>query len=278
MKKTSLMLLMLVPLLAACSKTQELYKDYAYNSSNFMENYYMEHNGVEKLSVASTTKYDFTKDTGIYSFTSANSYDGIRPEDKSADYPWENYKEKENEFGRQNNLTKIDKSFAYGYLSKLYDGRVRCESKYQLSRVQLDKNGYSTFFPKKLESYKYFAFSLRGATDYYDQGKLAPIAGENCYIDATIKFYKNKLNSKDYDVVEFNLPNVNIPCDAGGSTNLVSMYLDNNGINLVDTVAMSFSYTLKSTAPELSDDSREESQYHFAVMLYEVMFPKSTWL
>ena len=284
MRKNYLALLMLIPLLSGCSKTKELYKDYAYNSSNFMENFYVEQNDVDKLKVGSVAKYSFSKEDTKFNYTSSNSLEGIRPVDNANNYPWEDYRDYSNEFGRHNNLTAIDKSFAYGYLSKLYDGRVRCESKFQLSRVQLDKNGYSTFFPKKLESYKYFSFSLKGATDYYVDGKNAPIAGydnhgvEKCFIDITIKFYKNKLNADDYDVIEFDLANVNIPCDAGSNTNLVTMYLDNNGINLVNTVAMSFSYTLKTTAPDLSDDSKADSKYHFAVRLYEVMFPQSTWL
>lgn len=289
MKRRYLTLLMFIPFLAGCTKTDELYANYAYNSSNFMENYYTEHNGVDQLKVA--TNQEFTLQNS-YGYNSSNSLKYVRAVDNPENYPWsespENYS---NEFGRHNNLTGIDSSFAYGYLSKLYDGRVRCEGKYELSRVQLDKSGYATFFPKKLENYRLFAFSLRGATDYYKDNLPTPFGPVSlgkipCKIDINIKFYKHILNSDEYDVVSLKLSDVEIPADAGGSTNLVTVYLAEDlqdGTRrlfyspITETVAMSFDFTLKSTVPGLSDDSKAESDHHFAVMLYEVLFPKSTW-
>ena len=289
MKKKYITLLMFIPFLAGCTKTDELYANYAYNSSNFMENYYTEHNGVDQLRVA--TNQEFVLQSG-YGYNSSNSLKYVRAEDNPENYPWsesvENYS---NEFGRHNNLTGIDSSFAYGYLSKLYDGRVRCEGKYELSRVQLDKGGYATFFPKKLENYRLFAFSLRGATDYYKDNLPTPFGSVShgkipCKIDINIKFYKHILNSDEYDVVSLKLSDVEIPADAGGSTNLVTVYLAEDlpdgtrqlyYSSIAETVAMSFDFTLKSTVPGLSDDSKAESDHHFAVMLYEVLFPKSTW-
>jgi len=288
MKKKYLTLLMFIPFLAGCTKTEELYADYAYKSSNFMENYYTEHNGVDQLKVASTNSFNLHEN---YGYNSSNSLKYVRQEDNPEGYPWsesvENYS---NEFGRHNNLTSIDSSFAYGYLSKLYDGRVRCEGKYELSRVQLDRGGYATFFPKKLNNYRLFAFSLRGATDYYKDNLPTPFGNGTgkvpCKIDINIKFYKHILNSDQYDVVDLKLSDVEIPADAGGSTNLVTVYLaedNDDGTRtllyspITETVAMSFDFTLKNDIPGLSDDSKAESDHHFAVMLYEVLFPRSTW-
>ena len=284
MKKQTVILLSLIPFLAGCSKTAELYSNYAYNSVDFMENYYKEQDGVRDLAVKKTTAYNLSDGKG---FNSSNSLKYVKAEDNPENYPWVNLEDYSKEFGRNNNLSTIDESFAYGYLSKLYDGRVRCEGKYQLSRVQLDKKGYATFFPKKLEDYKYFAFSLRGATDYYVDDLPSPLRS-NCVIDVHINFYKHITNSDEYDVVTLNLENVQIPCDAGGDTNLVTVYLAEdvnvNGVDkriynilLQDTVAMSLDFELKTTVAGLSDDSTVESDYHFAVMLYEVLFPKSAW-
>lgn len=290
MRKSYLALLVLVPLLASCTKTNELYADYAYISSDFMKNYYTEHNGVNELKEASRERFDLTRNHG-YQSTYGITGDAlkdlsccVREEDNPEKYPWSAYEYSE-EFGRHNNLTKIDSSFAYGYVSKLYDGRVRCESQYQLSRVQLDKNGYSTFFPKRLENYKYFAFTLKGATDYYKDGKESPLTSD-CRLDIHINFYKHIVNSDSYDVINFNLQNVSILCDSGGNTDMIVVYLANDlnekerqpiYTDLTGTVAMSFTYELKTTKSDLSDDSKADSPYHFAVMLYEVLFPKSSW-
>ena len=285
MKKQYLTLLMLIPFLAGCSKTNELYADYAYNSTNFMENYYTDQHGIRELGIASTVSYPLVAGLG---YTSANSLNGIKAEDNPNGYPWSDPLDLNNEFGRNNNLTKIDNSFAYGYLSKLYDGRVRCEGKFQLSRVQLDKTGYATYFPKKLESYKYFSFSLRGATDYENSSaNPSPLRGM-VNVDIHISFYRHIVNSSQYDVVNFDLANVPIPCDNGGDTNLVTIYMADDiyvdGVlnrsyhyDIRDAVAMSFEYELKTTRDDLSDDSKVEKDHHFAVMLYEVMFPKSVW-
>ena len=285
MKKQGLILLMLIPFLAGCSKTNELYADYAYNSSDFMKNYYTEQNGVRDLEIASQKENTLIAGLG---YTSTNSLNGIREEDNPEGYPWSSPLDLNEEFGRNNNLTKIDESFAYGYLSKLYDGRVRCEGKFQLSRVQLDKYGYATYFPKKLVNYKYFAFSLRGATDYENSSTdPSPLRG-TVYIDANISFYRHIVNSTQYDVVTFKLLNIPIPCDNGGDTNLVTIYLADDMVidgvlnrnyyyDISDAVAMSFDYELKTTRDDLSDDSQVEKDHHFAVMLYEVLLPKSSW-
>lgn len=285
MKKSKLVLLMLVPFLASCTKTSELYDNYAFNSPNFMKNYFSEQNGTRDLEAASTTEYNLLP--GI-DFDSSNSLVHVRSEDNVEKYPWSNPLELDKEWGRHNNLTTIDNSFAYGYLSKLYDGRVRCEGKYQLSRVQIDKNGYGTFFPKMLANYKYFAFSLRGATDYENTMKNpSPLSGK-VIIDVQINFFRHITNSNQYNVVKFNMKDVEIPCDNGGDTNLVTLYLADDFIDdgvlkrsyrydLTDVVAMNMSYTLKTTREDLSDDASVEKDHHFAVMLYEVMFPRSNW-
>ena len=285
MKKSKLVLLMLVPFLASCTKTSELYDNYAFNSSDFMKNYFSEQNGTRDLEAASTTEYNLLPGIG---FDSSNSLVHVRSEDNVEKYPWSSPLELDKEWGRHNNLTTIDNSFAYGYLSKLYDGRVRCEGKYQLSRVHIDKNGYGTFFPKMLANYKYFAFSLRGATDYENTMKNpSPLSGK-VIIDIQINFFRHITNSNQYNVVKFNMKDVEIPCDNGGDTNLVTLYLADDFIDdgvlkrsyrydLTDVVAMNMSYTLKTTREDLSDDASVEKDHHFAVMLYEVMFPRSNW-
>ena len=82
--------------------------------------------------------------------------------------------------------------------------------------------------------------------------------------------------------------NVPIPCDNGGDTNLVTIYLADDMLidgvlnrnyyyDISDAVAMSFDYELKTTRDDLSDDLQVEKNHHFAVMLYEVLLPNSSW-
>ena len=53
--------------------------------------------------------------------------------------------------------------FNYGILSKLYDGRLDCGGFYQLSRVQLKREGFGTRLPEALDINK-FQMSVRGGT------------------------------------------------------------------------------------------------------------------
>lgn len=279
---------MLVPFLASCSKTSELYADYAYNSPDFMENYYRETNGIEDLEIESNPKeYSLINKVNYHSESSLKH---VRDYDNPNKLPWVDSLNYDNEYGRNYNLSKTNQSFSYGYLSKLYDGRVRCEGKYQLSRVQLDKHGYATFFPKQLVDYSYLGISLRGATDFDNSGPVdSPYQGE-VVIDLHVSFYIANPNSEKYKKVTFNFIDAAIPCDNSGSTYLITLYLTNeNAIDgethrsyrydLFDATAMSMSYELKTfkAGYDVSDDADEEKDHHFAVMLYEVLMPNSSW-
>lgn len=288
MKRKSLALFLLIPFLAGCSKTSELYAGHAYNSSNFMENFYTETNGVRDLQINKIKSHDDLQKN--VNFFSEDSLDHIRDYDKQGSHPWEELDDLklDNEYGRNNNLSKIDGAFAYGYLSKLYDGRVRCEGKFQLSRVQLDKHGYAAFFPKQLIDYSYFGLSMRGGTDYANTKSNPSPLKNGAIIDLYVNFYKTTSSPSVYDVERFVFRDVNIPCDNNGNTNLFSFYLTNENkygdesypthkYNLVGTVAMSLEFELKSTVADLTDDAQEEKDHHFSVMLYEVMFPNSIW-
>lgn len=285
MKNKAIVLFLLLPFLAGCSKTSELYGGYAYNSSNFMENYYTETNGIRELKKNSEKIFKPKKDIDYFS---TDSLEHVREYDNEKNCPWVSDNRSE-EYGRNYNLSKSYGSFAYGYLSKLYDGRVRCEQKYQLSRVQLDKNGYAAYFPKQLVDYSYFGLSFRGASDYQNSGGAKSPLVSGVTIDLHVSFYKSIANSDEYNVMTFDFEDVEMPCDNKGDTNLFVFYLTEEQkigdksylyykYHLEDTIAMSLTYELKTTRSDLSDDSKDlTKEHHFSMMLYEVLFPNSTW-
>ena len=245
MKKSLVLLPLFALALCSCVKTSELYPDDAYCHTEFDLNYYTEWNNVDALKINETKSAS----------PSVTSVSGLSTEAV--------------EFGVANKLTSNDNSFAYGYLSKLYDGRISCGGLYQKSRVQLDKTGYATFFPKELKSASTFYMALRGGTTCEK-----PLRA-NLIVDYEVTFYIHITNSDAYDKVVYKLNDVETITDFGGDTRLYSFSLTES---IKDAVAMSITYSLKDTShPEITDDYKDEEKEHFAIMLYEILLPNSTW-
>ena len=273
MKKKYLLIPSLVVCLTSCSKTNLLYKENAYNSPIFDENYYTDRADIDSLEIQNTLvlAQDFHSEDGL----------GGLSKDDIGDYVWNSY-EKEKMYGYHNNLDSIEESFNYGILSKLYDGRVRCDGYFQLSRVQLNKTGYATYFPKTLYESTYFAFACRGGTTLEKPMGCGPTFDSKnpaMKFNFIISFYLKINNSIKYDKISFVLKNVNVQVDNGGNTNLVSFYLPFAGF-LQGAVAMSMEFECvdeRMTTYNLTDDYQDKEKDHLALMLYEVFLPKSTW-
>ncbi len=241
--KNKIVLLSLVAIaLCSCSKTKELYKEHAYNSPVFDENYYTEMNGVDSLSISKEINHV------------------VKPRVKDIS---ENITD-------NTNLGEIDSSFKYGYLSKLYDGRLKCDGYYQLSRVQLNKTGYGTFFPKQLKECATFGIAVRGGSTCE-----VPLRTELTY-DLHISFYIHVSNSEQYEKVNYELSDVKITTDNGGSTQMISFF---NGGEIDGAVGMSMSFDMKEpTRINLTDDMNDKEKEHVSLMLYEVILSDSIWL
>ena len=270
MNKKSPLLLLAVIALTGCAKTNLLYDEFAYNFTEFDKNYYTEWEDIKSLEVVNSTNMLYSN---LYS---SDGDDVVIGGVKDEKYTWGGTKE--NQFGYNNNLAKIEKKFSYGITSKLFDGRVRCEQLYQKSRVQLDKSGFAMYFPKSLVSAKYLGFACRGGTDF-------PAGEEFAHNDLKVtfiwSFYLHRDDGK-YDMIVYNLQDVSIPVDNGGNTAFVNFtpYVGNNFDELYGAVAMSFEWCSNDSRlleRELTDDYTQKEKHHLALMLYEVFIGDSIW-
>lgn len=264
----------LLPLVAmtlcGCSKTDKLYKLNAYNSPNFYANYYLKN---DTKNFVFTEKEETPLDIGCYS-----GLNGLHISDRG-DYLWEDHlgNRKEKLWGYHNNLARVDESFKLGAISKLYDGRVRCDGLYQKSRAQLDCVGYDAKFPMTMSDCDYFAFSCRGGTT------LAMPLESTMKISFTIGFFTiDETDNTKYVKHVYHLDNLDVETDHSSKTDLVSFYVERvNGKSvLANTVAMSFSWTCndpKLDAFNLTIDRTIKEKDHLAIMLYEVFLGNSTW-
>lgn len=300
MRKRSLLALMLISLtLVSCKRTSELYKEFAYDTGRFDGNYYTEYNNVDKLEIASQTDIDFsivadkTSNPDPGKFLSALSVeDQMNSKDELLSWYSDDTKDGyDKDFGPTKCVSRIDDSFSYGILSKLYDGRVHCDGYYAQSRVQLNKTGFGTFFPKEMKSAKWFGVSVRSSTntDGYKACKAV--------VNFNFTFYRHITNSNAVDAYKVAVNNVTI--DLNNSIphgSLLAFYymemfasvgLDYNELTN-GMIAMSMDYelvTVHGTAPgekekygELTDDMTDETHPHFAIFLYEMFFGDSTWI
>ena len=259
--------------LSSCAKTNLLYDLNAYNYPEFDKNYYTEWEDIKDLPTGNPIV--FNNPASLHVSDENTIYIG---NEKIEGYQWNGIKEEQ--FGYNHNLSKIEKKFSYGITSKLFDGRVRCEGLYQKSRVQLDKTGFAMYFPKSLVSAKYLGFACRGGTNL-DEKNGDHFAHDDLKINVSWSFYIHR-DDGQYDKIVYNLNDVLIPVDNGGNTAFVNFtpYIDNNFLELSGAVAMSFEWSSNDdrlASKDLTDDYTQKEKNHLALMLYEVFIGDSTW-
>lgn len=271
MKIKHILLPLVAITLCGCSKTSKMYKLGAYESPYFNSNYYLKN---DTKDFVFTEKVETPIDVGCY-----NSLQGLHIADRG-DYVWEDPygNRKEKLWGYHNNLALQDEAFKLGAISKLYDGRVRCDGLYQKSRAQLDKAGYDAKFPLTLMSADYFAFACRGGTTLE-----TPLQTQLEYNFTLGFFTPDKEHSGQYIKHIYQLNGLKVDTDNSAKTDLISFYIekDANGESIIkDTVAMSISWECND--PQLAlynvtDDRTVKEKDHLAIMLYEVFLGNSTW-
>lgn len=282
MNKKPLILLLSMFTLASCAKTNLLYGENAYNSPVFDENYYNEWDGIDQLDKKLQDNYGFITNFSCDDYVPKDSKEKVKEVYVNGKiqkgYYWNGDKEKQ--FGYNHNLSKIEKSFNYGITSKLFDGRVRCESLYQKSRVQVNSTGFAMYFPKMLVSTKYLGLGCRGGTDY---PKGQEFTHTKLKVELTWSFYIHLSNDK-YNKVKYVI-NAEIPTDNGGNTAFINFGSYSPTMDEVSgAVAMSLTWRCTdpdmATRPELTDNYKTKDKtkkHHLALMLYEVFIGDSTW-
>lgn len=249
---------LLALILVGCRKTGETYEPGKYNSSNFDDNYYMEWNGVEQIELGESMSI------------SAFDYRTREIHNDGLPYGFE-----------VKNLISEEDLFSYGYLSKLYDGRLRCDGLTTRSRVQTDGEGFAAFFPKEYRGSDSIAFALRGGTTVnWGRNYRKTSAKVNLHFN----FYKRVENTKTYNTFTLNFNSLEIPSDDNGKTIYVEMELANLANYMAGAVAMSFTFELADPseygAINITDKYRTDTnkeKEHFSIMLYEFLLPNSKW-
>jgi hypothetical protein len=296
--------LIAVSLVSCKEDVSELYSANAYDTGDFVSNYYLGRHDFEgkvgdakSLSLASNVFYAGLNEDAFKDKSSATVGQSIKAmypslfayggNTLSIDPDWtpdviDDSDYFGHSFGRTYCLAKTDESFKNGVLSKLYNGQLHCNSWYSKARVQISDKGYDAFFPKTLDSAEYFVISARGGSDSNQFSFTHDI-----YCDLKVTFYK--ANGSAFDAFSITMPKVFFKCDGGGVgeattfagfkfSDAVGAQYDLSGVcgmgvsfgNLVDTDD-------QYNAAGITTDPSEKGKIHEALELYEVMLINSKW-
>lgn len=166
----------------------------------------------------------------------------------------------ETSFGTHRNLALHDPLVNDGFVSKLFNGLLFCNGWYELARVQINEEGFSSSFYKPIQSADYLFLQFKSALDFKQHSPTAH------YADITIHIsLYGKRN------VTYSFPLVNVITNASDGYTFFGFSLD--GFDISGTTDFAITYTLDR------DEYNEEkgTNISHALMLYEFGFGHPTF-
>lgn len=279
----------LVAILSSCGfDLKEVYDNDGYNSPIFKENYYTKYS--DSIDPNKDNKIIDIKEIAITSDTVAHTYEQAKEMNIDADMAKLDYSTdfKDDKYigvgyGPTKKMNIVDDIFKYGYVSKLFDGQMFCNGGYELVRVQVAESGFGVVFDKEIAKYDYFAMNFKVVLN--DPLKEIDLYGTHLSsIKLNVSFYireggtytqiklVDELDDLFTNGMELNGNAPNGPY-VFYALDLLKLKI-NHGVDLTRCVGFSIDYEL------LEDEVIKENpdhEFNYALMLYEVMWPNSSW-
>lgn len=269
---------------------KEIYIGQNFNSPIFEENYYRKwDSSLSRIDNRET--YNLTANDKV--FTTYNEFLDLNI-DLDAKNKGLNYKEDYETsdvslvdigYGPTKKMTRIDSSFKKGYISKLFDGQMFCNGKFQLARVQIDHTGFGKLFEKEVQTSNdsYFALNFKAACDYTRSEELGEdIKPHESSLDLIVSFYM-KNNKNNFDVIDTKYHLTGIPTNPSEShenptnttlgTYIFFGFKFNFDIDHLQGISIRYENLTDPYVDRFSDNNLS-----YSLMLYEMMMPFTTWL
>ena len=270
-------LLLLLPAVAITScgySLSYLVEGNKYNSPVFKENYY-QHWDKEFENVTPTIDEDVTGKT-IEKFSDIGLLD-----QRAALSGYRNAEE----YGAAYKMNRTDELFNYGVQSKLFDGQVICGGFYQLSRVQVDEDGFSVALSKESSELTYIAMQFKTTTDntikcqkigdteikYHDDADL--------FHESTITLHTSLYFKNDENKIEsYNLKKTIVNKNTNEGNSYIFYGIDLREYNISRLVGFSINYTIdEDKLINWNIEHGGPTNIDYAMFLYEVFIPYTTW-
>lgn len=264
---------------------KEVYKGNVYNSPVFEENYYRvwdskidPNNKNNLINKEEVIELDTTQDLVFTSYfdeadhTKYNENLLLASSSAVKNYRYssgeiDNFDNPRPLYGEAHKLSNENDSFKYGVLSKLYDGQMFCEGDYQLSRVQIDESGFGTVFNNQGRDLDYFAVNFKASNDYTNPQN--PAYAHRSIINFKVSFYVK--NDNKYDKFTYTYTLDNIKTNWPESQFIYTFFGFKINTNKIKNI-QGYSIEYDVVYDELVNAGLDHS-----LMLYEVLFPNSTW-
>lgn len=301
MKTKKILILPLVVLLTSCGyDLKEVYAGDAYNNPIFEENYYDIYDyhidkDNPKNTITGTTEikpevffttYEELENSNLDRYVYRKEvngqekhgflYDADYKVDKDliADFSDPNLDPSTKGFGPSYKLNRVDNIFSYGYLSKLFDGNMFCNSLFQLSRVQVSEKGFGVIFDKEMvTNAPYLAINFKAAVNEKNGLRIG-----SHYSDIVFNFSFYSKSGSSFSETKFVFDLKDIPTNpleyhTNDAYTLLTLPLAD--YNLSRVAGFSLSYEIKSD--DIIDAATNKDDYQYALMLYEILLPNSSW-
>ena len=300
--------LLLIPLslsMAACGYgLREIYPGNAYESGNFQKDYYKVWD--ERIDVNSNknkiirtemhvldddTDYVFREyDDANFRLVDHDAYENLS---YTSDYfPNDEDKYLDVGYGPTRKMGRIDDSFRYGYLSKLFDGQMFCHSRFQAARVQIDESGFGVLFDKETNFNTYFALNLKASYDYtkyneadftpYSTAEIPNVSECETGVNLKISFYCVENDGYVKKTMTYELDNL---ITNGHERTAIYTFFGFRTTNLelerVRGLSIEFDFDrddiTKNPYKDLKDKEGNPFELDYSLMLYELFMPNTIW-
>lgn len=281
--------LLLAPtlLLSACGYgLKEIYPGTVYISVDYYENFYREwnkeinyHQDGNKVENIAQEPYILDEELDhVFTKFGEENFAYNQPDYEKYSYTSDIYEPPEGKlsYGQTFALNKSEPSLKYGYTSKLFNGQMFCNMKYEIARVQIDESGFGMKFNKEIDHYTYFALNFKASIDYRRDGVSTNIPAHNSKINMLVNFYCKTDSQKLHRIpVSYQIDNVktNMSETFDGS-NYVFFGFDLTNVKIDRCVGISIEYEL------LEDEyikAHPDEGWTHCLLLYELFLPNSTW-
>ena len=299
-KMKYLLLLPLITVVSCGYSTSYLVEGDKYNSSIFVKNYYTHWD--EELKNSTKSKIVDVDEQKMVSEINLGYGDNLIEGIEQIDPNYFDKIPNLDEYGLEHKMNAVDDLFNYGYQSKLFDGQMVCgaqnghpEYAYQLGRVQIQESGFSTRFSKESSELHYFAMNFKVSTDntipcYLTDNPQEQIARHGDYelmheskIKLTITLYVKTNSGIEGYPFEANMDFTGQIIQSGAhryKTNNGHVYnflaFDLEEYHLSRLVGVSVEFKVLEDE-FLTINKNRGVDMTYALFLYEIFFPYTTW-
>jgi len=189
------------------------------------------------------------------------------------------------DYGADYKMNSVNSIFNYGYQSKLFDGRVICGGYYQLSRIQINPNGFSMAFSKESSELSYIALQFKVTTDpgiacllVGEEGTPKVHSDHELYHNSDLTlttsiYYKNSNNV----IVKNTYTSLIEQIRTNDGSNYIFYGVDLRGENISRVVGMSYEYSYNDPLVEWNKNHGGPQDLDYCLFLYELFIPYTNW-